>query len=236
MTFICLVLGCALIAYGFASCFDFIPVVGKEDSDREQRIPITTKERSVMISEIVDVKIPGGDHPENKTIEEEVEIVTPMFTYYDVPLSDEIQQYIHIQCLEKFGTIELDGYNLPKLVMNIIRWESGFDQDNDNGKCCGLMSVTHNLWKGIEISEQITNLIDPAQNIRAGMHILYNAFDESFCDQNKPPFNETYCNSDEFQKVLAGALNYYHTGFANDSETDYVKNILYTYDNTNERS
>lgn len=234
MTFICLVLGCALIAYGV--CYTFVPVVGKEDLDREQRIPITTKEKPVMISEIVDVKIPGGDHPENKTIEEEVEVVVPMFTYYDVPLSDEIQQYIHIQCLEKFGTIELDGYNLPKLVMNIIRWESGFDQDNDNGKCCGLMSVTHNLWPGIVEDEQITNLIEPDQNLRAGIRILHNAFDQSFFEQRNVCFRNQCCRKDGFDMIVTRALNYYHTGISNDSETDYVNHILSTYETTKERS
>lgn len=235
MTFICLVIGCAIIAYGIASLFDLVPIVGKEDLDREARMPITTRERPIMISEIVDVKIPGGEHHENKTTLEEVtEPYISNFVCYDVPLSDDIQRYITLQCLEKFGTLELYGHNLPKLVMNIIRWESGFDSTNDNGKCCGLMSVTHNLSDAIKEEENITDLIQPEQNIRAGIRILKNQYDNMDKLLSAHGLNGVKISNYLYICII---LDGYHNGGHNyELDGDYIANIIDTYLQTNERS
>lgn len=235
MTFIILIGGVLMITYAIASMF--VPTVDKTDLVLEEYIFPGPKEKPIEITKISDIvevtPCTGKRHLHDF---ENVEIVAPMYTYYDVPLSDEIQQYIQDQCLEKFGTLELCGYNLPKLVINIIRWESGFDQDNDNGKCCGLMSVTHNLWPGIVEDEQITNLIEPDQNLRAGIRIFHNAFDQSFFEQRNVCFRNQCCRKDGFDMIVTRALNYYHTGISNDSETDYVNHILSTYETTKERS
>ena len=216
MIFGCLILGCILITCALSLWF--APVVDENDIRQENKQPITTSERPIMINEIIEVEVPSGEPPTNDF--EEVEIVKPEYIYYDVPLSDEVQEYITDQCLEKFGALELYGVNLPKLVINIIRWESGFNPDNDNGKCCGYMSVTRNLSKSIIEDENITDLLDWRQNIRAGVHILKNCFDEACEDSHTP---------------ITFAVNCYHTGKLYPLDIEYVANIVSTYKSTTER-
>lgn len=235
MTLIMLIGGVLMITYAIVSAF--CPVIDETDVvlDEFNTEIEQSKPKEIEVNDIISVE-PCNATPPKNDFEFGGELIVPIFTYYDVPLSDKIQQYITDQCLEKFGTLEFCGYNLPKLVINIIRWESGFDADNDNGKCCGLMSVTHNLWPGIVEDEQITNLIEPDQNLRAGIRILHNAFDQSFFEQRNVCFRNQCCRKDGFDMIVTRALNYYHTGISNDSETDYVNHILSTYETTKERS
>ena len=219
MIFGCLILGCILIACALSLWF--APVVDEETIRQESIQPITTSERPIMISEIIKVEVPSGEPPTNDF--EEVEIVKPEYIYYDVPLSDEVQEYITDQCLEKFGALELYGVNLPKLVINIIRWESGFNPDNDNGKCCGYMSVTRNLSKSIIEGEDITDLLDWRQNLRAGIHILKNQYD-------------IYLNSGiVYKHPMPYIVNSYHTGELEPLSFDYIDNIFVSYNTTAER-
>ena len=217
MIFGCLILGCILIACALSLWF--APVVDEETIKQESIQPITTSERPIMINEIIEVEVPSGEPPTNDF--EEVEIVKPEYIYYDVPLPDEVQEYITDQCLEKFGALELYGVNLPKLIINIIRWESGFNSDNDNGKCCGYMSVTRKLSDSIIEGENITDLLDWRQNIRAGVHILKNCFDKA--------------KTNDLRAVDLHAVNIYHTGNYEPYDSTYLSNIIETYDYTAER-
>ena len=225
MTLIMLIGGVLMITYAIVNAY--CPTVDKEDTEFESYETFNFKPKPIEITEVTKVERCYSPGARNDSVEENVEILVPMFTYYDVPLSDEIQQYIHIQCLEKFGTIELDGYNLPKLVINIIRWESGFNQDNDNGKCCGLMSVTHNLSDTIIEEEHITNLIEPDQNIRAGIRILKNMYDLARKSYNGK------------RGLIDVALDGYHCGYRitfTGFISEYTDNIKSTYETTKERS
>lgn len=226
MTTIIFIGGLCMITYAIIAAF--CPAV-----DKEEQILVETNEHPVMITKIVDVTPADNQH---KIVVDDVqgEIITDIFTYYDVPLSDEIQQYIHIQCLEKFGTIELDGYDLPKLVINIIRWESGFDAANDNGKCCGLMSVTHKLSDTIIEEEHITNLIEPDQNIRAGIRILKNMYDYAYTLSNEHAWPTGGLGNIIRVNMM---LDCYHNGRDNyELDGKYIRNILSTYKATKERS
>ncbi len=215
MIFGCLILGCILIACALSLWF--APVVDEETMRQESIQPITTSERPIMISEIIEVEVPSGEPPTNDTETEET--VKPEYIYYDVPLPDEVQEYITDQCLEKFGALELYGVNLPKLVINIIRWESGFNPDNDNGKCCGYMSVTRKLSDSIIEGENITDLLDWRQNIRAGIRILKNQFESA---------KEKYIlDSISDYWLTATALEYYHSG---SKAKEYGYTFSYCYD------
>lgn len=226
MTTLTFIAGIALVTYSIISAF--CPVADKTDLVLEHCdfISAPEKEKPIEINDIISI-----EPCEAMVSNDFIDVVSPMFTYYDVPLSDEIQQYIHLQCLEKFGTIELDGYNLPKLVINIIRWESGFNQENDNGKCCGLMSVTHKLSDTIREEECITNLIDPKQNIRAGIRILKNMYDQARKACNR------HCKRLSKGGLIDAALDGYHCGYHITGFTStYTDNIKSTYEATKERS
>lgn len=228
MTTLTFIAGIVLVTYSIISAF--CPVAYKTDLVLEHHnfISIPEKEKPIEINDIISI-----EPCEAKVSNYFIDVVSPMFTYYDVPLSDEIQQYIHLQCLEKFGMIELCGYNLPKLVINIIRWESGFDADNDNGKCCGLMSVTHKLSDTIREEESITNLIEPKQNIRAGVRILKNMYDYAYTLLSE---HTVLRGAQRYNLPIRLMLNYYHNGRDKWEMDKYVDNILSTYDTTKERS
>lgn len=231
MTTLTFIVGIVLVTYSIISAF--CPTVDKKDSAEAKYIPIETEEKPVMISKIIKIE-PADDQHKILVDDVQGEIITNMYTYYDVPLSYEIQQYITDQCLEKFGTLELCGYNLPKLVINIIRWESGFDAENDNGKCCGLMSVTHKLSDAIKEEERITNLIEPAQNIRAGIRILKNMYDYAYNLFTDHGWFPDYISD---KALIDVSLNVYRNGYYSiDFKSDYVNNILSTYETTKERS
>ena len=160
---------------------------------------------------------PSNPLPENAPIYE--------YNYYDLNLEVEIQEYITDECIRQFNTTEIGDYQLPLLIMNLIRWESGFDSSNDNGKCCGYMSVTYNLSNAIIEAEQIDDLLNPQQNIRAGIRILKNRYDEIiFFDYSD-------------KEIISFMLEAYHTGleieeFNASEEYRYVNNILESYNNT----
>ena len=85
--------------------------------------------------------------------------------YYDVPLSDEVQDRIIELCKEA----DID----PRMVFAIIHHESRFDpsvvsKTNDYG----LMQINrgNHGWLSKELG--ITNLLDPIQNVEAGIYIL----------------------------------------------------------------
>lgn len=149
------------------------------------------------------------------------------YNYYDVDLSSEIQEYIADECFRQFETTDIGEYHLPLVIINLIRWESGFDKNNDNGKCCGLMSVTYNLSDSIIEAEQIDDLLNPQQNIRAGIHILKNKYDEISSS------SRNYSD----KEIISFILEAYHTGlnledYHTSKKYKYVTNILESYKDT----
>ena len=233
MTLIMLIGGVLMITYAIVNAY--CPTVDKEDAEFESYETFNFKPKPIEITEVTKVERCYSPGVRNDSVEEICDVAVPMFTYYDVPLSDEIQQYIQIQCLEKFGVLELCGYNLPKLVINIIRWESGFDATNDNGKCCGLMSVTHKLSDSIREEEHITNLIEPEQNIRAGIHILKMMYNHA-CEFLK---EHSHYMADEYkeERLIDLILDWYHNGYHSTSfGSEYTEDIKSTYETTKERS
>ena len=99
-----------------------------------------------------------------KYIEEEPTEDMETSIYYNVPLSDEVQDTIITLCAE-----EID----PRMVFAIINHESGFTSDSISAtNDYGLMQIndTNHKWLSEELG--ITDFLDPIQNVTAGIYIL----------------------------------------------------------------
>ena len=84
-------------------------------------------------------------------------------TFYDVPLSEELQLHIFEEC---------EKYNIaPAIIIAMIDEESDFDANDigDNGKSFGLMQIQPR-WHA-ERMERLgcTDLFDPFQNVTVGI-------------------------------------------------------------------
>ena len=92
--------------------------------------------------------------------------------YYDVPLSTELQDYISSVC---------STYNVPcELIYGMIEVESNFQVDavsetNDYG----LMQINkcNHEWLADELD--ITDILDPEQNILAGVYMIASHLEET---------------------------------------------------------
>lgn len=90
---------------------------------------------------------------------------------YDVPLEDELQQYIGQVCRE---------YGVPtEIVMAIIDMESDYQPDRigDGGRSYGLMQIyaAQHTERCVELGA--VNLLDPRQNILTGVDFLAELLD-----------------------------------------------------------
>jgi soluble lytic murein transglycosylase-like protein len=90
----------------------------------------------------------------------------PEITLYDVPLDEDIQRAALDICSE---------YDISyELILGICSTESAFKYEaiGDGGNSFGLMQIQPKWWSGTMEREDITNLLDPLQNIRCGCAIL----------------------------------------------------------------
>lgn len=92
----------------------------------------------------------------------------PSHTYFDVPLEEELQDYIFDICDEY-------GVN-PELIVSMIFHESNFDSDvigeNNSGYSYGLMQIMPR-WN-YERMERLgcIDLLNPYQNVRVGVDLI----------------------------------------------------------------
>ena len=122
--------------------------------------------------------------------------------YYDVPLSDDLQDYILEVC---------EGYGVNHLVvLAMIKKESAFNSASvgDNGNSFGLMQIQPR-WHQQRMNELgVTDLLDPYQNILVGVDYLADmlAYEKglewALMAYNGGP---TYAN----RKLAAGEVNKY---------------------------
>lgn len=83
--------------------------------------------------------------------------------YFDVPLSQNLQDHIFNLC-EEYGIA-------PEIIVAMIERESNYDDGavGDNGKSAGLMQIQeHNHYDRIE-RLGVTNLFDPFENVEVGI-------------------------------------------------------------------
>lgn len=90
----------------------------------------------------------------------------PERTYYDVPLTEELQDII-IDAAESCGVDTV-------LVLAVIEKESGYNPDasGDNGKSQGLMQIWRSAHKKRMKKLGAVNLYDPRDNVLVGIDIL----------------------------------------------------------------
>ena len=97
-----------------------------------------------------------------ESVEEPVDEVT----FYDVPLSEELQIHIFEEC---------EKHNIsPSIVIAMIERESDYTADaiGDNGKSFGLMQIQKHYHQERMNRLGCTDLLDPFQNVTVGIDIL----------------------------------------------------------------
>lgn len=90
----------------------------------------------------------------------------PERTYYDVPLTEELQDVI-------IDTASGRGVD-PALVLAVIEKESGYNPDaaGDNGRSQGLMQIWRSFHEKRMEKLGAVNLYDPKDNVLVGIDIL----------------------------------------------------------------
>lgn len=96
----------------------------------------------------------------------EIQAEEPKRTYYDVPLTEDLQDII-IDVSDKRGVD-------PALVLAVIEKESAYNPDasGDNGRSQGLMQIWRNVHKKRMKKLGAVNLYDPRDNVIVGVDIL----------------------------------------------------------------
>ncbi len=90
----------------------------------------------------------------------------PARKYYDVPLSEDLQDHIFAEC---------EKYNVdPALVIAMIRMESNYNANSvgDNGDSLGLMQIQPKWHQATANHLNCPDLMDPYQNVTVGIYII----------------------------------------------------------------
>lgn len=149
---------------------------------------------------------------EEKIVEPEVVIaeVESEQVYYDVPLSERVQDTIFAEC-EKHGIS-------PAIVFAQIKEESEYNTYaiGDDGRSAGLMQIQAkwNLQRMIDLN--CTDLFDPCENVTVGIDYLAYQLDR-------------------YNGNMAKALTAYNRGNYNGTITEYAKTILANAEMVGER-
>ena len=96
----------------------------------------------------------------------------PERTYYDVPLTEDLQDVI----IDTAGGRGVD----PALVLAVIEKESGYNPDasGDNGRSQGLMQIWRSFHEKRMEKLGAVNLYDPKDNVLVGIDILAEKLDK----------------------------------------------------------
>lgn len=99
-------------------------------------------------------------------IEAPVEVIQEETEYFDVPLSEELQEHIFSEC---------EKYNIaPEIVISMIEQESNYEAVavGDGGNSKGLMQI-QSKWHEERMDKLgCTDLLDPFQNVTVGIDYL----------------------------------------------------------------
>ena len=111
-----------------------------------------------------------AEAPTEETTEADVECkIVECTTLYDVPLTDELQIFIHEMCAE---------YGIDyKLVLAIISVESSFrcNAYNETTDCCGLMQINRINLPVLRDKLGVTDLFSAYENAIGGIYLLRQA-------------------------------------------------------------
>ena len=151
----CLISSCTLVQIGAGEPVENTEIIYV--SKTEPVVNIEPKEEEPVAEPEVDI-----------LVEPVVEVVEslPEKRYFDVPLSEDLQDYIFELCEER----DID----PAIVIGIIDRESDFRSKlmGDNGKSYGLMQVMKKWHVKRMTRLGVTNLKDPYQNVLVGIDYL----------------------------------------------------------------
>lgn len=117
------------------------------------------KQEEIIETELQEVHI---EEPETVIVTEPAEEVT----FYDVPLSEELQLHIFAEC---------EKHNIaPAIVIAMIERESDFDASDigDNGNSFGLMQIQPKWHQGRMDRLGCTDLLNPFENVTVGIDYL----------------------------------------------------------------
>lgn len=138
----------------------------------------------------------------------------PGRTYFDVPLEEELQDYIFDIC-EEYGVD-------PELIVSMIFHESNFDSavigENDSGYSYGLMQIMPR-WN-YERMERLgcLDLLNPYQNVRVGVDLLAEYIQKGYgIEWALMAYNggPSYAN----RKAAEGVVSSYATRIMDDAKT-----------------
>lgn len=126
------------------------------DDDRD-------KINATLQNSVIDDEVYVGD---DVVIPEVVEEVIEEKTYFDVPLSEDLQDHIFNLCEEK-------GID-PAIIISMIYRESRFKENviGDSGNSYGLMQIQPKWHKARMERLGCTDLLDPYQNVAVGIDLL----------------------------------------------------------------
>lgn len=106
----------------------------------------------------------GNQEPETPIEEDEPETIEKK--YYDVPLDNELQDFIFAEC----ETDDID----PAIILAMIERESRYTADaaGDSGRSLGLMQIQPR-WHADRMARLgVTDLLDPYQNVLVGIDLM----------------------------------------------------------------
>ena len=119
--------------------------------------PVVAAEEPMVVDEVIE---PIPEPPIEKNV-----------TYFDVPLSEDLQDHIFEVCEER----DID----PAVVVAIIEKESVFNSSaiGDRGRSFGLMQIQPRWHYGRMESLGCTDLLNPYQNITVGVDYIAELFE-----------------------------------------------------------
>lgn len=138
----------------------------------------------------------------------------PGRTYFDVPLEEELQDYIFDIC-EEYGVD-------PELIVSMIFHESNFDSavigENDSGYSYGLMQIMPR-WNYDRMERlDCLDLLNPYQNVRVGVDLLAEYIEKGYgIEWALMAYNggPSYAN----RKAAEGVVSGYATRIMDDAKT-----------------
>ncbi|MEG0898456.1 MAG: transglycosylase SLT domain-containing protein [Oscillospiraceae bacterium] len=105
-----------------------------------------------------------------EAVTEKVQVAEPKKVYYDIPLSEQMQDYTFEMC---------NKYKVsPEIIFAIMWRESRYDFEAYNKGCIGIMQIKLKFWKDEAKLMGLTDLYNPYQNIEAGVYILSKHFNK----------------------------------------------------------
>ena len=153
----------AFLLFIFLIGFVLGMVVGRLTKPKEVVIEQVKAEAAVV--EKVETYTPAEPVVEEIVTEEVIEEETPTPTYYDIPLSHEIQDYIFERCEE-------DNVPVP-LVIALIDKESNFTARTISGtNDYGLMQINAVNHEWLSETYGVSDFLDPYDNIYCGVKII----------------------------------------------------------------